>query len=111
MSSDALPIIPIAAFLAAAGCYHLVAPAHAENLLSRPGPVRVVGAILSLLGAWCFVFPAIATHLVGFPILLSGVVRLLAPDRMITLNTWTSRHTHGALMLLGAIGCLWLVFA
>ena len=111
MRVDTLPIIPIAAFLAAGGGYHILAPAHSENLLSRAGPVRFVGAILSLLGAWCFSFPAFVTHLVGLPILLSGLARLLAPHRMIKLNTWTSRYTHGALMLLAAIGCVFLIFA
>ena len=110
MRVDTLPIIPIAAFLAAAGCYHLFAPAHSEKLLSRAGPVRFIGAVLSLLGALCFFSPAFVTHLVGLAILLSGLVRLIAPNRMIKLNTWTSRYAHGVLMLLGAIGCLFLVF-
>ena len=110
-ASDTLPIIPIAAFLAAAGCYHLLAPAHSGNLLSKAGPVRLVGAILSLLGTWYFFSPAFVTHLIGLPILLSGLARLIAPNRMIKLNTWTSRYTHGVLLLLGAIGCVFLVFA
>ena len=111
MRVDILPIIPIAVFLAAAGCYHLLAPAHSEKLLSRAEPVRFVGAILSVLGAWCLFFPAFVTHLVGLAILLSGLARLLAPNRMIKVNTWASRHTHGVLMLLGALGCVVLVFA
>ena len=111
MRPDTLPIILIAAFLAAGGSFHLVAPAHSESLFSRTGPVRFVGAMLSLLGTWCVAFSGVINHLVGLPILLSGLARLLAPNRMIRLNTWTSRHTHGGLMLLGAIGCVWLVFA
>ena len=111
MRADTLPIIPIAAFLAAAGCYHLLAPAHSEKLLSKAGPVRFVGAALSLLGSLCFFSPAHVTHLVGVSILVSGLARLIAPHRMIKLNTWTSRNTHGALMLLGAIGCVFLILA
>src|SRR5919204_3990864 len=112
MDRSILPIVCTAAFLAAAGVYHLLAPAHAERLLSRIGPVRVVGAALSVLGAWCFATPATAaSYLVGIPVSLSGLARLLAPARMIRVNTWTSRFTHGVLMLLGAAGCIWAFVA
>jgi len=112
MEPSSLPIACSATFLAAAGVYHLLAPAHAERLLSRLGPVRIVGAALSVLGAWCLAVPATAAfYLVGVPTLLSGLTRLMAPARMIRVNTWTSRRTHGVLLLLGAAGCVLLLFA
>jgi len=111
MNATTLPIAVTAAFLASASFYHLAAPDHAERTFSRPGPVRVVGGVLSLLGAWCLSCVAPANRIVGLPMLLSGLARLLAPDRMIRVNTWTSRYVHGVLMLFAAIGCVWLIFA
>jgi uncharacterized membrane protein HdeD (DUF308 family) len=105
---DALPILAISAFLAIAGVYHLLAPFHSERVLSKDGPVRVIGVILSLLGAWCLFSPALVSYLVGVPTLLSGLSRLVFPGRMIAINTWTSRYMHGILMLLGAVGCVLL---
>jgi hypothetical protein len=112
MERSNVPIVCSAAFLATAGVYHLLAPAHAERLLSRLGPVRLVGAAVSLLGAWCLAFAATAaSSWVGVPMLLSGLARLLAPARMIRVNTWTSRYAHGVLMLLGAAGCIFAFLA
>ena len=111
MRDDTLPVIAISAFLAIAGVYHLLAPTHSETVLSKTDPVRVVGAILSLLGGWCLFSPARVSYLVGVPTLLSGLARLFAPGRMIAVNTWTSRHMHGVLMLLGAVGCVLLLVA
>jgi hypothetical protein len=111
MERSNLPIVCSAAFLAAAGVYHLVASAHAERLLSRRTPVRLVGAALCVLGAWCLALAATtASYLVGIPMLLSGLARLLAPALMIRVNTWTSRYTHGVLMLLGAAGSMLALF-
>jgi hypothetical protein len=106
MSPDTLPIYAVATFLFIAGVYHLVAHVNSERLLSRVGPVRVVGAILFLLGGWCLLFPTIGSYLVGLPTVLSGVLRLALPIRMIAINTWTSRHVHGVLMLMGAAACV-----
>jgi hypothetical protein len=105
---DALPILAISAFLAVAGVYHLLAPVHSERVLSQTGPIRVVGVILSVLGAWCLFFPTLVSYLVGVATLLSGLSRLVFPGRMIAVNTWTSRYMHGVLMLLGAVGCVLL---
>ena len=109
MRHGALPILAISAFLAIAGVYHLLAPAHSERVLSKAGPVRVIGAVLLLLGAWCLFAPALISYLVGVPTLLSGLSRLVVPGRMIAVNTWTSRYMHGVLMLLGAVGCVLLL--
>ncbi len=109
MREDALPVVAIATFLAVAGVYHLLVPTHSEKVLSKAGPVRVVGAGLSLLGGWCLFFPVHVSYLVGVPTLLSGLARLFFPVRMIAVNTWTSRYGHGFLMLLGALGCVLLL--
>lgn len=109
MQTQALPILAVAAFLVLAGFYHLMAPAHSEKVLSRVGPIRFVGAILSFLGGWCLLFQAPVAYAVGIPTILSGLTRLFAPERMITVNTWTSRYMHGVLMLLGAFGCVALL--
>jgi hypothetical protein len=106
-----LPVMVIAGLLFFAGIYHLVAPENSEKLLSKSESIRVVGIILSLLGSWCLLSPALVSQLVGIPVLLSGLARLLAPQRMIKLNTWTSRYVHGVLMLLGAFACGLLLFA
>jgi len=109
MRAGALPVLAISAFLAIAGIYHLVAPVHSEKVLSEAGPVRVAGAVLSLLGGWCLFVPAPVSYLVGVPTLLSGLARFIFPGRMIAVNTWTSRYMHGVLMLLGAMGCVLLL--
>jgi hypothetical protein len=106
-----LPVSVIASLLFVAGLYHLFAPEHSEKLLSQAASIRVVGVTLSVLGAWCLCFPALVPHVVGIPVLLSGLTRFLAPQRMIKLNTWTSRYVHGVLMLLGAFACILLLFA
>ena len=111
MRAGDLPVIVIASLLFLAGLYHLLAPKNSEKLLSKPESIRVVGATLSLLGAWCLFFPALVPYLVGIPVLLSGLARFLAPQRTIKLNTWTSRYVHGVLMLLGAFACGLLLFA
>ena len=92
-----------------AGIYHLLAPAQSERLLSRVGPIRVIGAILSVLGVWCLLFPTVTCYLVGIPTLLSGLARFAVPVRMIAINTWTSRYIHGVLMLLAAVSCVLLL--
>jgi hypothetical protein len=111
MQARAIPILAVAVFLALAGFYHLLAPAHSEKVLSKVGPIRSVGAILSALGGWCLLFPAPIAYAVGIPTILSGLARLFAPKRMITVNTWTSRYMHGVFMLLGAFGCVALLLA
>jgi hypothetical protein len=111
MRASDLPVVVVAGSLSLAGVYHLLAAERAEQLLSKPQPIRIVGFVLSLLGAWCLVFPGAAHYLVGVPVLLSGLARLFFPHRMIRLNTWTSRYVHGVLMLLGAFGCGLLLFA
>ena len=111
MRAGDLPVIVIASLLFLAGLYHLFAPENSEKLLSQSESIRVVGVTLSVLGAWCLFFPALVPQLVGIPVLLSGLTRFLAPQRMIKLNTWTSRDVHGVLMLLGAFACVLLVFA
>jgi|SRR5713101_7958105 len=111
MSATVLPLIVIASLLALAGVYHLLEPRSSEQLLSQPGKIRIVGATLTVLGAWCLFAPAPSSYLVGIPVLLSGLARFLAPHRMIKVNTWTSRYVHGVLMLLGAIACGVLLFA
>jgi hypothetical protein len=111
MRASDLPVVVVAASLSLAGLYHLLAAERSEQLLSKPQPIRIVGFVLSLLGAWCLVFPGAAHYIVGAPVLLSGLVRLFFPQRMIRLNTWTSRYVHGVLMLLGAFGCALLLFA
>ena len=108
MHTAAAPTLALAAFLAVAGTYHLVAPAQSEKLFSRVGPVRGVGAILLLLGSWCLFFPEVASYVVGIPTLLSGVARCIFPARMVAVNTWTSRRVHGVLMLMAAAACAWL---
>jgi hypothetical protein len=100
-----LPVIVIGSLLFLAGVYHLLAPESSERLLSNSESIRIVGIALSLLGAWCLFFPTLAPYLVGIPVLLSGLARFFAPQRMIKLNTWTSRYVHGVLMLLGALAC------
>ena len=111
MKASDLPVVVIALSLSLAGLYHLLAPDRSEQLLSKPQPIRIVGFVLSLLGVWCLVFPGAAHYIVGIPVLLSGLVRLFFPQRMIRLNTWTSRYVHGVLMLLGAFVCGLLLFA
>jgi uncharacterized membrane protein HdeD (DUF308 family) len=111
MRASVLPIVVVAGSLSLAGLYHLFAAERSEQLLSKPQPIRVVGIALSLLGAWCLAFPDAAHYVVGIPVLLSGLARLIVPRRMIRLNTWTSRYVHGVLMLLGALGCGLLLFA
>ena len=111
MQTQALPIFAVATFLAVAGIYHLLAPAHSERLLSKVLPVRVIGGILSILGGWCLIFQVPVAYAVGILTLLSGLARLLAPNRMIIVNTWTSRYLHGILMLLGAFACVALQLA
>jgi hypothetical protein len=110
MQVQAFPILAVASFLAVGGLYHLLAPAHSERVLSKARPIRAVGIILSLLGGWCLFFQTPVAYAVGIPTLLSGLARFLAPERMITVNTWTSRYVHGVLMLLGAFGCVALQF-
>ena len=109
MRDDSLPMIAIAAFLAVAGMYHLLAPAQSERLFSRVGPVRVIGIILSVLGVWCLLFPTVTCYLVGIPTLLSGLARFAAPVRTIAINTWTSRYMHGVIMLVAAVICVLLL--
>jgi hypothetical protein len=111
MRASDLPVVVVAGSLSVAGVYHLLAAERSEQLLSKPQPIRNVGFVLSLLGAWCLAFPGAAHYIVGAPVLLSGLVRLFFPQRMIRLNTWTSRYVHGVLMLLGAFGCGLLLFA
>ncbi|HTR01371.1 MAG TPA: hypothetical protein VMH83_15340 [Candidatus Acidoferrum sp.] len=111
MRASDLPIVVVAGSLFLAGLYHLFAAERSERLLSRPEPIRIIGVVLSLLGAWCLLFPGLVHYLVGIPVLLSGLARLFFPQRMIKINTWTSRHGHGVLMLLGAFGCSLLLFA
>lgn len=111
MRAGDLPVIVIASLLFLAGFYHLLAPENAEKLLSKSESIRVIGVMLSLLGAWCLFFPGLVPRLVGISVLLSGLARFLAPQRMIKLNAWTSRYVHGVLMLLGALACGLLVFA
>ena len=111
MRASDLPVIVIASLLFLAGLYHLLAPENSEKLLTKPESIRVVGVVLSLLGAWCLFFPESVPHVVGIPVLLSGLARFFAPQRMIKLNTWTHRYVHGVLMLLGAIACGLLLFA
>jgi hypothetical protein len=110
MSAEAIPITLIAIALAGAGVYHILAPKHSEELLSRIMPVRIIGATLTVLGAWCLFSLSLVPYLVGVPTLLSGLARFFAPERMITVNTWTSRHFHGVLMLFGAVGCVLLLY-
>ena len=111
MKASDLPVVMVALLLSLAGLYHLLAAERSEQLLSKPRPIRIVGLVLSLLGAWCLVFPGAAHYSVGLSVLLSGLVRLFFPQRMIRLNTWTSRYVHGVLMLLGALVCCLLLFA
>jgi len=111
MRASDLPVVVVAVSLSLAGLYHLLAAARSEKLLSKSRPIRIVGFVLSLLGAWCLTFPGAAHYIVGIPVLLSGLMRLFFPRRMIRLNTWTSRCVHGVLMLLGAFGCGLLLFA
>lgn len=106
MKTQALPVLAVALFLALAGFYHLLAPTNSERLLSRIGPIRAIGAFLSLLGGWCLLFQTPVAYTVGIPTLLSGLARLFAPRRTIAVNTWTSRYGHGVLMLLGSLGCI-----
>jgi hypothetical protein len=105
MNIDRFPILAVAILLAVSGLYHLLAPQSSEALLSRPKPVRLVGAVLCGLGAWCVLSETPGRLPVGLPVFISGVGRLLFPERSIRLNTWTSRHVHGALMLIGALLC------
>jgi hypothetical protein len=111
MKFDDLPIIVVAAFLTVAGFYHLFLPTHSEQLLSKNGPIRIVGGVLSLLGLWCLFIPKRVSYLVGLSILISGLVRFLAPGWAIKINSWTSRYMHGVLMLLGALACVLLLIA
>jgi len=48
MRHHALPVLAVSAFLAIAGVYHLLAPAQSERVFSKSGPVRLVGAALSV---------------------------------------------------------------
>ena len=110
MAFENAPFVLIAIFLALAGVYHLAAPAHSEALLSRRGSIQLIGTVLSVLGGWALLTADTAALLVGIPVLLSGLARLFAADRMIKLNTWTSRYVHGILMLVGAALCAYLRF-
>jgi hypothetical protein len=111
MRASDLPVVVVAGLLSLAGVYHLLAAERSEQFLSKPEPIRIVGFVLSLLGGWCLGFSGAAHYIVGVPVRLSGLVRLFFPQRMIGLNTWTSRYVHGVLMLLGAFGCGLLLFA
>jgi uncharacterized membrane protein HdeD (DUF308 family) len=104
------PLLACSAFLALSAIFHFAAPRRAENLLAQNRPVQITGACLIVLGGWCLLVPSVTTYLVGGPVLLSGIARLFAPNRMVKVNKWTSRFVHGLLMLLGSVGCLLLVF-
>lgn len=97
-------------FLAASAVFHFAAPQRAEYLLAQIKPVQIPGACLILLGGWCLAYPGLGTILVGVPVFLSGVARLVVPHWMVQVNRRTSRFMHGLLMLCGAIGCLLLAY-
>jgi uncharacterized membrane protein HdeD (DUF308 family) len=108
--SGIAPLFACSFFLAVSAVFHFALPRRAEYLLAQNKPVQITGACLVLLGGWCLFYPNLNTILVGVPILLSGAARLLAPQRMIQVNRWTSRLIHGLLMLCGSLGCLLVAY-
>jgi uncharacterized membrane protein HdeD (DUF308 family) len=106
----AIPLIACALFLTVSAVFHFMAPQRVEHLLAQIKPVRLTGVCLVLLGGWCLHYPSLGTILVGVPVLLSGIARLVVPRRMVQVNRWASRFTHGLLMLCGALGCLLMAY-
>jgi hypothetical protein len=92
------------AFLFAAAALHLIAPAAAAQILSRPEVVRIVGVLLAVLGASALLAPGIPPRVLGVALLVSGIRRAHDPERMIETMAWASRLVHGLLILLAALG-------
>ena len=109
-SLGTIPLLACSLFLAASAVFHFAAPQRAERLLAQIKPVQITGACLILIGGWCLLYPGLGTILVGVPVFLSGVARIVVPHRMVEVNRWTSRFMHGLLMLCGALGCLLMAY-
>ena len=97
-------------FLASSVVFHFAAPQRAEHLLAQIKPVQITGACLVLLGGRCLPYPGLGSILVGVPVFLSGVARLVVPHWMVQVNRKTSRFMHGLLMLCDALGCFLMAY-
>ena len=89
-------------FLALSAALHIAMPDYAVSILSVANNIRVIGMILTILGALILCSQTFRERLVGLAILGSGLARAIAPDRMIQVNSWTNKLTHGILLSIGA---------
>jgi hypothetical protein len=92
-----------AVFLIAGAAFHLLMPERARALFEQPSAVRVVGVALCALGAASFLALGIVARLAALVVLVSGLRRAIAPERMIDTMQWASRPVHGVLILVGAV--------
>lgn len=91
-----------AAFLTVAAAFHILMPERAEALLEQPSAVRIVGVALCALGVTSLLSSGIVARLAALVVLISGLRRAVAPERMIDTMQWASRPVHGVLILTGA---------
>lgn len=110
MSHSIIPLILIALFLLASTGFHIAQPDLAQNVLSVSTNIQVVGIILTLLGALALTNRSIYSKAVGTLILLSGLSRAVSPDRIININEWADKSTHGILMGIGAFIVLYIAY-
>ena len=104
MKSFFIPLVSVGMLLS--GLAHLFLPDETEKYMSRPGNVRIVGAILLAL-----VLPATlwGFYVVAVLFVIFGLPRLLAPRQSIRLQQRSyPRRVHGVLLMIGAVG-LWIV--
>ena len=92
-----------AAFLVASAAFHILMPARTKALLGQPGVVRIVGVVLCALGGVSLCATGVAARLAAGVLLVFGLRRVYAPERMIETMQWTSRPVHGVLILVGAM--------
>src|SRR5213592_3778733 len=95
----------VCAGLLLSGLAHVIFPNLTEKHMSKPGNVRIAGAILIALilpaVVWSFYILAIAFAIFGLP-------RLLTPAHSIRLQQRLySRRVHGVVLILAAAG-LWI---
>jgi hypothetical protein len=98
-------------FLFISALAHLITPENTDKLLHKQSAIRLVGAVLIVLGLLSLTQAQLYAQIIGWLVCLSGFARLFFPKRMIRVNEWTSRYVHAVLMLFGAVACLAYYFA
>jgi hypothetical protein len=92
------------------GVWHIARGDLTQRLFEKPRNVRLVGALLLLLALPCFLWRGWYFLSLGTLLLLSGGLRVLAPDFNVSLQRRAySRAVHGWVMAGGAL-LAWALF-